>query len=122
MFAGDKPTLAVTGIPVGEVGGLAKDADRARLLVPAHDLVVGDVAPEQVPAVPEPNRSFTPAKPRREPLDRGAGEAIAGEGWIEHLNGGVGIPLARLPHHAAPVSGGLRFTSLHPARARPCVS
>src|SRR4051812_12683583 len=98
MLAGDEPALPVAGVAVGVVGGLAEDIDRARLLVPPHDAVVGDVAPEEVAAVAEPNRPLAPAEPRREPLDGGAGQAIAGEGGIEDLDRRVGITLAGLPH------------------------
>ena len=56
VLAGEQPALAVAGVAVGEVRRLAEDADRAGLLVPLHDAVVRDVAPEQVAAVAEPNR------------------------------------------------------------------
>src|SRR6266446_4937744 len=46
MLAGDEPALAVAGVAVGVVRWLAEDADRAGLLVPAHDPVVRDVAPQ----------------------------------------------------------------------------
>src|SRR6266851_3002107 len=48
VLAGDEPALAVAGVAVGVARRLAEDRDRPRLLVPAHDAVVGDVAPEHV--------------------------------------------------------------------------
>ena len=50
VLAGDEPALAVARVAVGEVRGLAVDADRARLLLPLQDAVVGDVAPQQIAA------------------------------------------------------------------------
>src|SRR5271156_6077460 len=70
VLAGDEPPLAVAGVAVRVVRRLAKNADRAGFFVPAHDAIIGDVAPQQVTAVAEPDRPFGPAKTVREPLDR----------------------------------------------------
>ena len=64
VLAGDEPALAVARVAVGEVRRLAEHADRARLLVPAHDPVVGDVAPQQVAPVAEPHRAPPPSGSR----------------------------------------------------------
>ena len=61
VLAGDEAALAVAGVAVGEVGGLAVDADRARLLLPLQDAVVGDVAPQQIAPVAEIDRPLGPA-------------------------------------------------------------
>jgi hypothetical protein len=60
MLAGDQAAAAVAGVAVGVVGGLAEDRDVARFLVPAQDAVVGDVAPQEVTAVAEIDRSLGP--------------------------------------------------------------
>src|SRR6185312_15082453 len=61
VLAADEAALAIAGVAIGEVGGLAIDADGARLLLPLQDAVVGDVAPQQVAAVAEVDRPFRPA-------------------------------------------------------------
>src|SRR5271170_7638642 len=71
VLAGDEPPLAVSGVAVRVVRRLAKNADRAGFFVPAHDAIIGDVAPQQITAVAEPHWPFGPAKTVREPLDRG---------------------------------------------------
>ena len=45
VLAGDEPALPVAGVAVGEIGGFAKDADRAGLFVPPQDPIIRDVAP-----------------------------------------------------------------------------
>ena len=44
MFAGNKPPLAVAGIAIGEIRGLAKNADAACFLFPFQDALVRNVA------------------------------------------------------------------------------
>ena len=73
VFAGEEPALAIASVAVGVVRRLAENADRARLLVPAHDAVVGDVAPQQAAPVAEPDRAFAPAHAGGDPLDAGVG-------------------------------------------------
>src|SRR6266481_4633478 len=52
------PALAVAGIAIGVARGLAEQADCARLLLPFHDPVVRDVAPQETAEITEPNRPF----------------------------------------------------------------
>ena len=98
VLAAQQAALAVARVAVGEVGGLAERAHGAGLLVPAHHAVVGDVAPQQVAAVAEPHRALGPAEAGRQPLDRGAGDAVLREARIEDLDGRVGVALGGLPH------------------------
>src|SRR6266496_6062340 len=93
VLAGDEPALAVAGIPVRMIGRLAKNADSAGLLLPFHDAVVGDVAPQQVAAVAEPHRPLGPAHAYREPFDARQQEAVLGEARIERLHGRIRIAL-----------------------------
>jgi len=98
VLAGDQPAAPVTGVAVGVVRGLAEDRDRTRLLVPAQHAVVGDVAPQQIAAVAEIDRSLGPAAAGVEPFDRGERQAILVERRIEHAHVGVRITLVGLPH------------------------
>ena len=98
MLAGDQAAAAVAGMAVGVVRGLAEDRDRAALLVPAQHAVVGDVAPQEVAAVAEPDRTLGPATAGVEPLDRSQRQPVLVEGRIEHAHRRIGIALVRLPH------------------------
>ena len=71
VLAGDEPALAVAGVAVGVVRRLAVHAGAPGLLVPAHDAVVGNVAPQQAARVAEIDRPLAPAHAGREPLDAG---------------------------------------------------
>ena len=97
VLAGDEAALAVSRVPVRVAGGLAEDADRARLLLPLHHPVVRDVAPQEVAPVPEPRGPLAPAEAGAEPLDLGEGELVPGEARVERPDGGVGVALARRP-------------------------
>ena len=97
VLAGEEPALPVARVAVGVVRRLAEHADRARLLLPLEDPVVGDVAPEEVAPVAEPGRSFRPAKAGSQPLDLGQLDAVLREARVEDPDGGIGIALARLP-------------------------
>src|SRR5262249_42094066 len=88
------PCSQVTRLPGGP---RAKLAEQAGFFVPLHDAVVGDVAPQHVATVADPHRPFAPAHAGREPLDRRVEQAVFGKARIEHLDGGVGIPLGALP-------------------------
>src|ERR1700732_1714603 len=68
MLAGDQPSLAVAGVAVGEIRGLAEHADRARFLFPFENALVGDVAAQEIAAVAEPHRSLGPAPPPCSPV------------------------------------------------------
>ena len=86
VLAGDQPPLPVARVAVGVIRRRAEHADRAGLLLPLHEPVVRDVAPQQVAAVAEPDRPFRPAHARRNALDLGAVDPIPGEGGIEDLD------------------------------------
>src|SRR6266480_7042580 len=97
MLAGDESTLAVAGVAVGVVGGLTEDADPPGLLVPAHDAVIGNVAPQETARITEIDRALVKATAGCEALDAGKREPVFVEGRIETLYRGVGIALAWLP-------------------------
>src|SRR5262249_3592894 len=97
VLAGDEAPLAVAGVAVGIVRRLAEDRDCPGFLVPAHDAVVRDVAPQHAARIAEPDRPLAPAHAGREPLDAREREAIFGEARIEDLHRRVGIALARGP-------------------------
>ena len=90
VLAGDQPALAIPGVAIAIVGRLAIDADMAVLLQPAHDPVVGDVAPQQVAAVPEIDRSFGPPEAGGDPLDGGIADLVP-EALVQRLDTRVGI-------------------------------
>src|SRR3954447_17340511 len=122
MFAGDKPALPVTGVAIRESGRLPEHANRPGLLLPFHETVVGNVAPEEITAVPESDRAFAPSEARREPLHARTEQDVLCEGWVEDLDRGVGVSFAGLPHRAAPVFRRSHSTSIRPAGARACLS
>src|SRR5262245_3922933 len=97
VFAGDQTALAVAGIAICVVRGLAEHADPPGLLVPTHDAVVGNVAPQQATGVAEIDRALAPAHVGCDALDAGEGEAITRKTRIEDLDRRVRIALARLP-------------------------
>ena len=97
VLAADEAALAVAGVAVGEVGGLAVDADRARLLLPLEDAVVGDVAPQQVAAVAEIDGALRPAAAGGEALHAGELQPVLLEARIERDDGGIGIARGLLP-------------------------
>src|SRR5712692_4647382 len=92
MLAGDESTLLVAGIAVAVIGGATEDADLAGLLDPAHDPVVGYVAPKQVAAVPEPDGAFSPPHTSVQSFDRRVGDAVLREAWIDNFDCRLGIP------------------------------
>jgi hypothetical protein len=108
VLAGDQPALAIAGVAVGIVGGLAVHADSPGRLIPAHDAVVGNVAPEHTSGISEIDRAFAPAHARGQPLNAGIEQAIAVEARVEALDGGVGIALAGLPRAERARCGGHR--------------
>src|SRR5262245_14311940 len=77
MLAGDESALAVAGVAVGVVGGLTEDADPAGLLVPAHDAVIGNVAPQETARITEIDRALVKTAAGREPLDARKREPVA---------------------------------------------
>jgi hypothetical protein len=58
----DEPTLTVSRMAIGEMGGFAKNRDPA-LLAPADDTIIGDVADQQLVRVSAPDRAFEPREP-----------------------------------------------------------
>ena len=70
VLAGDQAALAVAGVAVGEIRRLAEDADRAGLLFPLEDALVGNVAAQQIAPVAEPHRPFGPAQAGGQPFHR----------------------------------------------------
>ena len=85
-------------LPFEWLDGLRKTAQRAGFFVPAHDAIVGDVAPQQIAAVAEPYRPLGPAEPGGEPLDRGVERRLDRvEARIEGADRRVGIALRRFP-------------------------
>src|SRR6185503_12914932 len=91
MLAGDEAALAIARVAVGEVGRRAKGRDLARLLVPAQDALVGNVAPEKNAQVAEPHGAFGPAASLGEALHVGATDAKPVEPRVERSDRGVGI-------------------------------
>jgi hypothetical protein len=69
----------------------------AGFLVPAHDAIVRDVAPQQAARVAEPDRAFIPAAAARDALDRGLRDSVFVERRIERLDRGIRISFGRLP-------------------------
>src|SRR6185503_13518646 len=98
VLAGDEPPLAIAGVAVRIVGRLAENAHRPRFLVPAHDTVVRDVAPQHAAAVAEPHRPLRPPEAGGEPLHRRVEDAVLGEALVEDLDGRIGITHGRGLH------------------------
>src|SRR5260370_42513333 len=97
VLAGDEPALPIPRIAVGVVGRSAEHADLPGLLLPFQDAVVRNIAPQQIATVAEPDRSFAPAHPAGETLDRRAEDPVLGKARIEHFDDRVGIAPARRP-------------------------
>src|SRR5262245_25650813 len=97
MRAADEAAPAVARVAVGEVRRLAIDADCAGLLLPFENAVVGDVAPQQIPPVPEVDGPFRPAAARKQPLHAGELEPIFLKAWVERDYGGIWIARGLLP-------------------------
>src|ERR1051326_3723109 len=83
---GDKTALAVAGVAVGVMGGPTEDADGAGFLLPFHDAVVRDVAPQQIAPVAEPYRPLGKAAAAGDAFDRRVAQDIFLEPRIEHLD------------------------------------
>src|SRR5262245_38083578 len=91
MLGGDETALAIARIAVGVVGGTAVDARAPRLLVPAHDTIVGNVAPEQAARIAEIDRPLCPTETGREPFDAREWQAIFSQSSDRaHRPGGMG--------------------------------
>src|SRR5215510_3907946 len=108
VLAGDEAALAVARVAVGVIGGLAEHADPPGLLVPAHDAVVGNIAPQEAARVAEIDRPLVEAAAGGDAFDAGERDAIFLEARIEHLDGGIRVALARLPAGERPRVDGRR--------------
>ena len=97
-----KPTLPVARVAIGIAGRRAEHADCAARLVPLQDPVVGNVAPQKVPGVTEPDRPLGPACAGPQPLHGGAENAVPIEARVQALDPRIGIALGRLPHGLSP--------------------
>ncbi len=97
VLAAQQTPLAVAGIAVGVVRGLAEHAHMAVFLVPAHHAVVWNVAPDQAAIVVNVDRSFRPSESSSDPLDRGVADLVL-EAFVEDLDAGIGIaPVRQIP-------------------------
>src|SRR5882724_701163 len=83
LLAGDQTALAVDGVPIGVVAGLAEHRHRAIGLVVPHHPVVGDVRPNQVAACCEVGRTLRPAGPRPKHLEMHVGERHTEKPFVE---------------------------------------
>ena len=84
VLAGDEPALAVAGVAVAVVGLGAEGAD-AGLRRPAQHAVVGDVAPQQVAAIGEPDRAFRPDAAVRQLVEMRDADHQRLEALVENL-------------------------------------
>src|SRR6185312_5635579 len=92
---GHETALAVARVAVGVVGIGAEDTGLAGLLVELHDPVVRDVGEQQIAALREIDRTFGPAQPGRDLLERRGIEPVLRKARIEDLDGGIRIALRR---------------------------
>jgi hypothetical protein len=83
MFAGDEPPLPIARITVRIVSWLAKDTDSASLLLPFHEAIVGDIAPQKIATVAKPNGAFRPAQAGGDSFYLGECQPIFRETWID---------------------------------------
>src|SRR5262249_6313753 len=97
VLAGNEPPLTVARVAVGKIRRLAVDARAAGFFVPAHDPVVGDVAPQETTGVAEIDRPLAPAHAAGEPFPGALGNAMLCKARIENLNRRIGIALVRFP-------------------------
>src|SRR5262249_20500571 len=100
VLARDEPALAVARVAVGVVGGAPEHGDGARLFVPTHDAVVGNVAPQEIATVAEPHGALGPAESGRQPLHRRIVDPKPREALIQDLHRRIGIPADRSLAHA----------------------
>src|SRR5262249_56210798 len=91
MLAGDEPALTVAGVAVGEIGGLPEDADRAGLLFPFEDALVGDVTAQEIASVPKPHGALGPTQAGGEALDGRQFQPVFLKARIKRVNCSIGI-------------------------------
>src|SRR5262249_40994272 len=95
---------------------LAKDADVAVLVEPAHLAVVGDVAPNEGAALCVPGAAFGPAKAGGQSLDGAVADLVFLESLVEHGDVRVRVAVWRCAWAVAVSVGGGRY----PGRSRGC--
>ena len=91
VFAGEQAALAVAIVAVAVVGGATERGDFAGVGVVAQDAVVGNVAPEKIVAIAEPDGAFGPARAGVEALDGGIALDVFAETRVNGFDGGIGI-------------------------------
>ena len=91
MLAGDQPAQPITGVAVAPIRWPAIDANRAGLLFPFQNSLIGNVGPQQIPAIGKIYRPLGPTASGIQPLHRGAENAVFFEPGIKNFNGRVGI-------------------------------
>ncbi|HEY0986132.1 MAG TPA: hypothetical protein VGD80_03735 [Kofleriaceae bacterium] len=84
MLARHQAALAVDGVTVGVVAGLAEHRHRAVGLIPAHHPIVRDVGPHEVATRGEVGRAFAPAAAGPQPVELGVEQRQPPEAIIEH--------------------------------------
>src|SRR5262249_51670109 len=105
VLARDEPALAVARGAVGVVGWAPEHGDGARLFVPTHDAVVGNVARQEIATVAEPHGALGTAESGLQPLHRLVADATPREALIQDLHRSIRIAddrsLAHAPSHVA---------------------
>jgi len=91
VLAGDLTALEVERVAVAVAGRFAKHAHMAVLFQPPQLDVVGNVAPQEIPANATPRRPFRPQRAGMQALDRGVAKLVLLEPRVQHLDVGVGI-------------------------------
>ena len=91
VFASEEAALAVAVVAVAVVGGIAERCDFAGVSVPAEDAIVGNVAPQKIVAVAEPDRAFGPARAGVEAFDGSVALNIFCEARVDDFDRGIGI-------------------------------
>src|SRR5213075_2712266 len=69
VFARELPALVIESVPIAVAGRVAEHAGVAVLIEPSHLAVVGDVAPNQITALPAPRRALGPQHAGAQPLN-----------------------------------------------------
>ena len=86
MLAGDEPPLSIAGVAIGVIGRFTENPDAAGLLVPAHDPIVGNIAPKEAARIAEIDRPLGPAHAGGKAFDAGQQQPIFRKARIEHLH------------------------------------
>src|SRR5689334_22711535 len=94
VLAGDQASFTVARIAVRIVGRIAKHADMPIVFRPAHDAIVGYVAPQQISTIAKIDRAFAPSEAGGDTLDRSIANFVF-EPAIEHLNARIGVTRPR---------------------------